>query len=158
MPWLWHLFPQVRPLQSASPELQESSETYLSQERVWATRNLVWKARRIQSPVSEKKNIFNNLAVFDSESTCVPTEELTKTQTTCWIGKHVPTSVFLSSTLIEEPIFLYYKDPQKFITDFVSNLELLAEKFSGDENKISRYWSSSQRTNEKDFWSTKRTR
>ena len=39
-----------------------------------------------------------------------------------------PISVFISSNLIDEPIFLYNKDPQNLIIDFVSKLELLAEK------------------------------
>ena len=78
--------------------------------------------------VSEDNKLFNNLAIFDFESICVPTEELKETQTTTWIGKHVPISVSISSNLIDDPIFLYNKDPQNLIIDFVSNLELLAEK------------------------------
>ena len=79
-------------------------------------------------PVSEDNKLFNNLAIFDFESICVPTEELKETQTTAWIGKHVPNSVSISSNLIDEPIFLYNKDPQNLIIDFVSKLEMLAEK------------------------------
>ena len=63
-------------------------------------------------PVSEDNKLFNNLAIFDFESISVPTEELKETQTTTWIGKHVPVSVSISSNLIDEPIFLYNKDPQ----------------------------------------------
>ena len=79
-------------------------------------------------PVIEVNKLFNNLAFFDFESICVPTEDLKETQTTTWIGIHVPISVSLSSNLIDESIFLYNKDPQNLINDFVSNLELLAEK------------------------------
>ena len=79
-------------------------------------------------PVSDDKKLFKNLAIFDFESSCVPTEELKETQTTTWIGKHVPISVSISSNLIDEPIFLYNKDPENLIIDFVSKLELLAEK------------------------------
>ena len=79
-------------------------------------------------PVSEDNKLFNNLAIFDFESICLPTEELKQTQTTTWIGKHVPISVSISSNLFDEPIFLYNKDPQNLINDFVSRLELLAEK------------------------------
>ena len=50
------------------------------------------------------------------------------TQTTTWIGKHIAISVIKSSNLIDEPIFLYNKDPLKHIIDFVIKLELLAEK------------------------------
>ena len=79
-------------------------------------------------PVSKDNKLFNNLAIFNFESICVPTEELKETQTTTWIGKHVPISVSISSNLIDEPIFLYNKDPQNLIIDFVSKLKLLAEK------------------------------
>ena len=79
-------------------------------------------------PVSEGNKLFNNLAIFDFESICVPTEELKETQTTTWIGKHVLISVSISLNLIDEPIFLYNKDLQNLIIDFVSNLELLAEQ------------------------------
>ena len=79
-------------------------------------------------PVSEDNKLFNNLPIFDFESIFVPTEELEKTQTTSWIVKHVPISVSISANLIDEPIFLYNKDPHNLIFDFVTKLELLAEK------------------------------
>ena len=79
-------------------------------------------------PVSEDNKLFNNQAIFDFESICVPTEKLKETHTTTRIGKHVPISVSISSNLIDDPFFLYNKDPQNLIIDFVSNLELLAEK------------------------------
>ena len=79
-------------------------------------------------PVSEVKKFFNYLAFFNFESICVPTEELKERKTTTWIGKNVPFSVSVSSNLNDEPIFLFNKDPQNLINDFVSNLELLAEK------------------------------
>ena len=54
--------------------------------------------------------------------------ELKATQTTTWFGKPVPISVSISLNLIDQPIFLYNKDPQKLLIDFVIKLELLAEK------------------------------
>ena len=63
-------------------------------------------------PVSEDNKLFENMAIFDFESISVLTEELKEAQTTTWIGKHVPFSVSMSSNLIDEPIFLYNKDPQ----------------------------------------------
>ena len=86
------------------------------------------KLEEFSLPVSEDNKLFNNLAFFDFESICVPTEDLKEKQTTTWIGKHVPISVSISLNLIDEPIFLYNKDPQNLIIDFVSKLELLAEK------------------------------
>ena len=90
--------------------------------------NLFEKLERFNLPVSEDNMLFNNLAIFNFESICVPREELKETQTTTWIGKHVPISVSISSNLIDEPICLYNKDPQILIIDFVSNLELLTEQ------------------------------
>ena len=90
--------------------------------------NLFEKLEGFNLPVSDDKKLFKNLAIFDFESICVPTEKLKETQTTTWIGKNVPISVSISSNLIDEPIFLYNKDPQTLIIDFVSKLELLAEK------------------------------
>ena len=78
--------------------------------------------------VSKDNTLFNNLAIFDFESICIPSDELKATQTTTWIGKHDPISVSISSNLIDEPIILYNKDPQKLFIDFVIKLELLAEK------------------------------
>ena len=77
------------------------------------------------------KKVFeflNDPAVFDFESVCVPKEKLKEIETTTWIEKIVPISVFISSNLIDEPIFLYNKDPQNLIIEFVSNLELIAEE------------------------------
>ena len=91
-------------------------------------KTLFEKLEGFNIPFSEDNKLFNNLAVFDFESICVPTEELKETQTTTWFGKHVPISVSISSNLIDEPIFLYNKDPQNLIIDFVSNLDMLAEK------------------------------
>ena len=79
-------------------------------------------------PVSKDNTLFNNPAIFDFESICVTSDELKATQTTTWIGKHVPISVSISSKLIDELIFLYHKDPQKLIIDLAIKLEFLAEK------------------------------
>ena len=88
---------------------------------VYAFRKTLFeKLEGFSLPVSEDSKLFNNLAIFDFESICVPTEELKETQTTTWIGKHVPNSVSILSILIDEPIFLYNKDPQNMIIDFVS--------------------------------------
>ena len=68
-------------------------------------KTLFEKLEGTKLPVSEENKLFNNLAFSDFESICVPTEELNETQTTTWIGKHVPISVFISSNPVDEPIF-----------------------------------------------------
>ena len=66
------------------------------------------------------------MAVFDFESICVEEETYKETETTKWIGKHVPISVSISSNLIPEPIFLCNSDPCRLISSFVGALEGLA--------------------------------
>ena len=77
---------------------------------------------------NDDQKLFKNLAIFDFESICVPTEELKDTNTTTWIGKHEPISLSISSNLIEEPVFLCDKDPKNLIVSFVETLEELANK------------------------------
>ena len=76
---------------------------------------------------SEQK-LFKNLAIFDFESICVQEETFTDTNTTTWIGKHVPISVSISSNLVEEPIFLCNSDPTHIIASVIGVLETLASQ------------------------------
>ena len=72
--------------------------------------------------------LFKNVAIFDFESICVPSEELKPTETITWIGKHEPISASILSNLLDKPILLCDKDSQSLIIAFVAKLELLAEK------------------------------
>ena len=76
---------------------------------------------------SEQK-LFKNLVIFDFESICVQEETFTDTNTTTWIGKHVPMSVSISSNLVEEPIFLCNSDPHHLVASFIGALESLASQ------------------------------
>ena len=58
--------------------------------------------------------------------------EINNTATTSWIGTHVPVSVSISSNLLEEPVFLCEKDPNRLIISFVAQLEILAAKNKAD--------------------------
>ena len=55
---------------------------------------------------NDDQKLFKNLAIFDFESICVPSEQLKDTNTTTCIGKHEPISVSISSSLVVEPVFL----------------------------------------------------
>ena len=77
-------------------------------------------------PYRDDQNLFKNLVVFDFESICVRERTYKETETTKWIGKHVPISVSISSNLIPEPIFLCNSDPRHLVSSFVSALEGLA--------------------------------
>ena len=67
--------------------------------------------------------MFKNLANFDFEAICVPSEQLKDTNTTTWIGKHEPISVSIFSNLIDEPVFLFDNDPKALIISFVEPIE-----------------------------------
>ena len=77
-------------------------------------------------PYTKEQQLFKNLAVFDFESICVREEQFKDTETTQWIGKHVPISVSISSNLIETPLFLCNSNPQDLVESFVVALESLA--------------------------------
>ena len=77
-------------------------------------------------PYRKNQKLFENLDIFDFESICVKEETYKETETTKWIGKHVPISVSISSNLISEPIFLCNSDPRHLVSSFVSTLEGLA--------------------------------
>ena len=67
-------------------------------------------------PYRDDQKFFKNLAVFDFESNCVKQETYKETETTKWIGKHVPISVSISSSLIPETIFLCNSDPRHLVS------------------------------------------
>ena len=77
-------------------------------------------------PYREDQKLFKNVTVFDFECICVKEETYTETETTKWVGKHVPTSVSVSSNLILEPIFLCNSDSRHLVSSFISALEGLA--------------------------------
>ena len=64
--------------------------------------------------------------MFDFESICVKEDSYKQTETTTWIGKHVPISVSISSNLFPEPIFLCNANPHHLISSFITALEGLA--------------------------------
>ncbi len=77
-------------------------------------------------PYRIEQKLFKNLAIFDFESICVKEDSHKKTETTTWIGKHVPISVSISSNLIPEPIFLCNTNPHHLISSFITATEGLA--------------------------------
>ena len=75
---------------------------------------------------TDDQKLFTNLAVFDFESICIPKEKFRNTETTTWIGKHVPISVSISSNLIAEPLFLCNSNPRDLVESFIDAVEGLA--------------------------------
>ena len=74
----------------------------------------------------DEQKLFKNLAISDFESFCVKEDSYKQTETTTWVGKHVLISVFISSNLIAEPIFLCNANPHHLISSFITALEGLA--------------------------------
>ena len=81
---------------------------------------------------SEQK-LLKNLGIIDFEWICVQEETFRDTNTTTWIGIHVPISVSISSNLAEEPIFICNSDRHHLVASFIGALENLA---SGSKAKI----------------------
>ena len=79
-----------------------------------------------ESQYTDDRRLFNNLAVFDFESICIPEENFKNTETTTWIGKHVPISVSISSNLIAKPIFLCNSNARDLVESFIDAVEGLA--------------------------------
>ena len=75
---------------------------------------------------TNEQTLFKNLAVFDFKSISVQKESYKETNTTKWIGKHIPISVSISSNLVKELIFLCNSDPHHLVTSFIGALENLA--------------------------------
>ena len=75
---------------------------------------------------TDDQKLFSNLAVFDFESICIPDEKFKNTETTTWIGKHVPISVSISSNLIVTPLFLCNSNPRSLVESFIDAVEGLA--------------------------------
>ena len=76
---------------------------------------------------SEQK-LVKNIAIFDFESICIQEEIFRDTITTAWVWKHVPISVSISSSLVDEPIFLCNSDPNHLVASFIGVLEKLASQ------------------------------
>ena len=75
---------------------------------------------------TDDQKLFSNLAVFDFESICIPEEKFKNTETTTWIGKHVPISISISSNLKAMPIFLCNSNPRDLVESFIDAVEGLA--------------------------------
>ena len=77
-------------------------------------------------PYPDDQKFFKNMALLDFGTICVQEDKFRDTETTTWIGKHVPTSVSISWNLIEQPIFSCKSNPRALIEFFVDALDRLA--------------------------------
>ena len=72
---------------------------------------------------ADDEKLFNNLAVFDFGSICIPEKKFKNTETATWIGKHVPISVSISSNLIAMPILFCNSNPRDLVESFIDAVE-----------------------------------
>ena len=72
---------------------------------------------------TDDQKLFTNLAVLYFESICIPEEKFKNTETTTWIGKHVPISVSISSNLIAKSILLCNSNPLDLVESFTDAVE-----------------------------------
>ena len=75
---------------------------------------------------TDDQKLFTNLAAFDFESICIPKEKFKNTETTTWIGKHLPISVSISSNLMGKLIFVCNSNLRDLVESFVDAVEGLA--------------------------------
>ena len=75
---------------------------------------------------TDDQKLFNNLAVFDFESICIPEGKFKNTETTTWIDKHFPLLVSMTSNVITMPMFLCNSNPSDLVESFLDGLEGLA--------------------------------
>ena len=86
-------------------------------------KTLFGKLDAFNIPHKSEQKLFKNLAIIEFESISVKEANSNKqTETTMWIGKHVPISVSISSNLITESIFLCNANPQHIILSFITAL------------------------------------
>ena len=88
---------------------------------------LVDKLDSFDIQYTDDQKLFTNLAVFDFESICIPEEKIKNTETTTWIGEHVPILVSKLSNLIATPVFLCNFNPRcDLVASFIDAVEGLA--------------------------------
>ena len=68
-------------------------------------KNAFQKMNAFNIPYKNEQKLFENLAVFDSESICLKEDSNKQTETTTWSGERVPKAVFVALNLIPETIF-----------------------------------------------------
>ena len=77
---------------------------------------------------TDDQKLFINLAVFDFEFICIPEEKFKNTETTTWIGKHVPISISISSNLSAKPVFFCNSNPRDLVESLNDAVEGLITK------------------------------
>ena len=56
-------------------------------------------------PYTENQKPLTKMVISDFESVCSEVEDSKATETTTWIGKHIPILLSITSNLIQQPVF-----------------------------------------------------
>ena len=80
-------------LQRHMPKCEELVKNVYPKSVYQLRETLFDKLRAFDIQVADGDTLFNNFAVFDSESICVKNSKLVDTETTTWVGKYEPISV-----------------------------------------------------------------
>ena len=75
---------------------------------------------------SDDQKLLKNMALIDFESICVQVDKCCDTDTTIWIGKHVPLSASISFILIDQSTLWCNSNPGALVESFVDALDRLA--------------------------------
>ena len=84
---------------------------------------------------TDNQKLFENMAIFDFESTCEEDEKLKDTETTKWIGKPIAMPVWIISNLIQEPIFFCDPSRRDLVATFIDAWENLATQSKAEMKK-----------------------
>ena len=99
----------------------------VSPKKVYQTQETLFhKLDSFRNEYTNEQTLFKNQAIFDFESFCVQKESFSDTNTTNWVGKHIPILVSISSILVKEPIFLCNSDPHHLVNSSIGAIGNLA--------------------------------
>ena len=89
-------------------------------------KTLFQKQDEINILFTDEQNTFKNLENLIFESICVRKDSYKETESTKWVGRHMPMSVSVSLNLIQEPLFPGNTNPHNLISSFITAVERLA--------------------------------
>ena len=79
-------------------------------------------------PCGPEKKFLKFLVVFDFEPIRAKEDSYKETDTTNWIGRYVPISVFIPSNLIQEPIYFCNNNPRHLASSLITGVEGVANQ------------------------------
>ena len=102
--------------------MQWTSEKCLTQESLSNLRNSLWYNGFFWYQVHESTKAFQRFSIIRLWIILFPRRVLQRHKyknLDSWIQKHVLISVFISSSLVEEPFFLFNSDPHHVVAPFI---------------------------------------